>query len=222
MRHNKYVPRFDTLEDRACPSSIRVWGPIMYISGDNNGNPVAITDNGNGTVTATIDVTNTRTANGIRAIVVDTKGGDDDLVYNLVDHRRTHMAVAIKMGSGVDSADFNLTGNINPGKIFGILFDAGSGNDGPITFDYTGELDGKFAVGLSGGSDNDNIAANFTLATGSTGRLGAAVTGLGGNDNLALIIANGGSARVDALLDGGTGTDLGVSSPGVRRTRLEA
>src|SRR5262249_8904527 len=80
----RFRPQVETLEDRSCPSvSVNVlFGNTLVVTGDSAANTVTIPDAGNGSISANIDgVVGSGTA--IKNVIVNTKGGDDNVTYNL-------------------------------------------------------------------------------------------------------------------------------------------
>lgn len=217
---NRFVPQFDTLEDRACPSSIRVLGPIMLVNGDSGADTVIISDDGNGTVSATIDG-NTVTRSNIKSVIVRTGDGADNVTYSLTGNRNSDFALLVNLGRGADSANIGL-GAFNVNATLAIGVNGGNGGD-TIGATYTGgQLNGKLGIALAGGSGVDNVAATIDLAAGSGGDLGALVSGGSSNDIIGLAITGATSADVEALLDGGKGGgDTGTHTANVTSKRVE-
>src|SRR5438477_4313416 len=99
-----FRPELEALEGRDCPSAIVTAIPhTLLIVGDAGDNAVQITDQGNGTVTASVDSGPAVTRSGINAILVLTRGGNDTVQYNLTGPIVTPRALAIDLGSGADS-----------------------------------------------------------------------------------------------------------------------
>jgi hypothetical protein len=207
------------LEGRDCPAII-VLGSYMAVVGTSAADAVAITDDGAGTVTATLNGT-TRTATGIQTVAVLTFGGNDSISYTLTGAQSGRRAVAVDAGAGDDTV--SLTG----GAVGGLFAFAATGGAGTDTLSATvaGEIDGYLAVALDGGFGNDTVSGNINVAAGSTGTVAAVVNGGFGNDNLTLTVTGDGLATLEALvavMNGGPGTDTGVSTPNVRRVSVEA
>lgn len=214
-RH-KFVPRLDVLEDRFCPSSIRVLGPVMFINGDSAANTVTITDDGAGNVEATIDST-TVSRSGIKAIFVNTKDGGDSVSYTMTGDRTSAMALAVNLGRGVDDATLDITGDV--GAFFGVAVLGGADSD-DISLTYSGAITSNFGILLDGGASSDTVAGDIAADSGSTGRLGAVVSGGAGTDDVSLKVT-GAIDDLFALLDGGAGTDIGTRTSNVRSRGVE-
>jgi hypothetical protein len=215
-RVRSFRPRLEALEDRCCPSAIITAIPhTLLIVGDSGANAVQITDQGNGTVTASVDSLGPVTRSGINNIVVLTGGGNDTVNYNLTGALTSPQNLYIDLGALTDtsantnSATLDLGGNAinsvlgvavvgtrgqdtisaaNFGDITGAAGIAAFGRGGSdnISLNYQGTLTGKLGLLLDGGAGNDTVSANVTLNSGSTGYLAAAVLGGAGDDNLTL------------------------------------
>lgn len=78
------------------------------------------------------------------------------------------------------------------------------------TVNYAGKVNGELRLETHADKGADTVAANLSLATGSTGRVKAHVHGGKDNDNLTLNVnlsTPTDTVAVDALLDGGKGFD---------------
>src|SRR5262245_60915146 len=118
----------ELLEGRDCPAGqISVFAGVMIVTGDGGANAVAVTDDGAGTVTATIDGT-TRAASGIRAVVVNTGGGDDTIAYTLTGKEQGLRVVTVNAGTGND----RVTLDARPGVSGLFTFAAAGGADADV------------------------------------------------------------------------------------------
>jgi hypothetical protein len=149
-----------------------------------------------------------------------------------------NLGFEVNGGADADRIDFNFHDtDVRLGSTLAIEANGVNGNDN-ITVDYDGEMDGRLnldvhAGNLYGGVDNDTVAVNILLDSGSTGAVagngpgGAAiVTGDLGDDTLRFAVtqASGSHATVNALLDGGFNlfdNDVGRHTSNVQTTNLE-
>jgi hypothetical protein len=215
-RPHTFRPELEVLEGRDCPSAIITAIPhTLLILGDAGDNTVKITDDGKGTVTASIDAVSA-TRSGINAIVVLTGGGNDTVNYSLTGPLTTPRAVAVDLGSVADSAanknsaTFDFGGNeidayfaaavvgtagqdtVSTASFTGAIKEVaalavyGRGGADAISVDYNGTLTGALALYLDGQGGSDNVSATVSLNSGSTGSLAAVVEGGNGNDTLTL------------------------------------
>jgi hypothetical protein len=207
------------LEGRDCPAII-VIGSYMAVIGTAAADAVAITDDGAGTVTATLNGT-TRTAAGIQTVAVLTFGGADSISYTLEGAQSGRRAVVVDAGAGNDTV--SLEGGA-VGGLFAFAATGGAGSD-TLSANVAGEIDGYLAVALDGGFGNDEVSGTIDVAAGSTGTVVAVVNGGFGDDDLTLNVTGDGLTGLEALvavMSGGPGTDTGVSTPNVRRISIEA
>src|SRR5262245_50519319 len=154
-------PRFEVLEDRCCPAvSIAVLGGAMFVLGDSSANTVAISDQGNGTVTASISGASnsaSRTASNINSIVVLTREGADSVSYQLTNPLTTARALLFDLGQGNDTATVDATAGVSRSAL---------------------------VVGVLGGDDSDDIHASIgAVAAGAYAAL--TLDGGGGDDTVA-------------------------------------
>jgi hypothetical protein len=180
----------------------------MFVLGDAGNNVVNITDNGRGTVAATIDG-HSATGRHINRVIVDTGAGTDQVSYRMTGALAGSETVLVDLGSGNDTATLDFSPGVRSGRLAVAVEGAGTptgsvtlgsiaagalaqvlveANQGPgnlsVTFD--GRLDGSLSVHADGGDGNDTLAVNATVAGGSTGSLRALVEGNGGTNNLTL------------------------------------
>jgi hypothetical protein len=210
----RFLPSPEALEDRCCPVvSIVPLGRTLLVLGDGAANTVTVTDQGNGTVAATVTGPSNsaaRTANNVTTIVVLAGDGADTVTYQLDSPLTTARALLVELGRGNDSATLDASAGVDGSYLLATAL-GGDGNDtiqasvggvaagaaaalgleggrGGDTLGATsaGLLNGALAVGVAGGLDGDTLAADLTVDAGSTGALVAAVGGGAGDDGLTL------------------------------------
>jgi hypothetical protein len=96
-----FVPRLECLEERCTPTTLAVHGSTLLVLGDNNANTIAITDDGHGNVSATLDG-NSVSGTGIKHVVVNTRGGDDTVTYTLTGQLTQNEKLQFQLGKGTD------------------------------------------------------------------------------------------------------------------------
>jgi hypothetical protein len=241
----------EPLERRDCPAvDIRFFGGTLFVLGDSATNLVQITDDGVGTVQATIDGTS-RTETRVRAVVVRTGSGGDNVTYSLTNPLTRFRAITIDTGRDDDVLTFN--GAEGVGSRGNLLFtylggDGGDivdatlggisrrglatiglygqwGDNDAIRANVAGTLNGWLTLSLDGGFGDDVVAGTVDLAGGSTGTLVASVRGSLGDDAVDLFVTGAGAStlrRLYAMIDGGFGTDTCQKTDNVRASRCEA
>lgn len=209
--HDRRSLRLENLEARECPAAtITVLGSVMTIRGDNLANNIAISDNGQNAVTATVDALAPVTATGITTIRVNAEAGNDVFAYRLTGAAGTPRSLFVDLGKGNDSGSLNLGAGFAAGRFFADV----QGNDGidslaatlgsvaqgasavaevnggkgtdVINGAFTGALNGFLDFKLDGQDDADTVVGNLTINAGSTGALDTSVRGGKGNDQLTL------------------------------------
>jgi hypothetical protein len=192
----RYIPQFDSLENRVVPAGnvlASFKGNILSITGDNLANSISIVGNANGTFTVT--AADGGTVNGSTTpFVIDTAGnGQTGSNKGKPAAPKAPFRLMINMRGGNDIVDIT-GGDARVGKNTSIKL--GQGND-ELT------VDGLFAGDNSryeGESGNDILTV-----TNSTFGLSALLSGGVGNDTLSVDSTDfGKAARVDA----GNGNDL--------------
>jgi uncharacterized protein YjbI with pentapeptide repeats len=102
-RKKGFLPRLETLEDRCLLAvSVSQVGGTLIVTGDGRANNVSITDRGTasaGNITVSIDGNTLTATSGVTDIQVNTKGGNDKVVYN---------HVGILVGGAVRQVNVNL------------------------------------------------------------------------------------------------------------------
>jgi hypothetical protein len=235
---------FELLEGRDCPA-IFVFGGVMAVVGTSAADTVTITDDGDGTVTATLNGT-TRTASDVRIVAVSTLGGDDTVGYTLTGTQSGRSAVAVSTGGGNDSVTLDAgdvggrfsfaasggagsdtmtatVGGVAPGGRAAVVLDGGRGSDF-IDLGATGVIDGTLATRLTGSFGADTIDGAIDVAAGSTGRVSATVAGGLEDDTLGLAVTGAGLdglSSLHAVMDGGAGTDTGTATDNVNLVSIE-
>ncbi len=203
---NKFVPRFENLEDRAMFScTVGVSSGTLTVNGDGGVNNVAITDNGDGDLAVVCD-SFTTSASNISVVNLDTHGGTDIVSYAQNGNRTRSMDLNAKLGGGADRFTGVVNGNINASRTLDIDVKGEGGEDdiymyatndvdvlGGATLalnlsggdahdvifaDYRGEVDGTIRLKESGGDSGDWLYARVRADAGSSG----ALRGIGTND----------------------------------------
>lgn len=114
-------------------------------------------------------------------------------------------------------ADSNV--DIDDNAVLDVVMKGASGAD-TLDFAYAGEIDGLLKVLLDGGAGADTLKANFAIESDSDGALDVKLLGNTGNDNLTLNVNNAAGndlTILNAVADGGAGTDTCVSTPNVTK-----
>lgn len=210
-----FRPALENLEDRLTPSSFKVTGSTLKITGDDpplfssgGTNTVSIQNNGNGRITFSLDGGASQTLNGIKTINIDTKGGNDTVTFKQTGDQQQSLTVNTTLGSGTDSFFADMQGrDVKAGTL---AFHTTGGNDGDSlrvkaqgTDIATGakltvDLNGSDSFALFDAADTIDVAYRGQLK----GRLDVDTAGGLGDDTI--------TVKVD-LLAGSTGK---VGTPG--------
>jgi len=106
----RFVPRLEALGDRALPSvSWQVFENTLTITGTADPDTVIISDAGTETGVLVNGVPVDTTV-PISAIIVQTFGGADTVIYNLTGPLTTTRLVSVDLGRGADAFTANLNG----------------------------------------------------------------------------------------------------------------
>jgi hypothetical protein len=144
-------------------------------------------------------------------------------------HGRAQVKIALDGGAGNDTLSVHADhAFIDRSSLLDISANGGSGVD-RIEFVYFGELHGQLKLSGDGGAGDDTLFADVTLDTSSDGRLWAREYGESDRDDLTLRVYDPsrspsgyhGPARVDGLVDGGSGWDSCSVTPGIRVVNCE-
>jgi hypothetical protein len=240
----RFVPQVEALENRWCPSGIavNVLPHTLIVQGDDAANTITITDDGQGNISASVTSgTQTVSGNGsgINAVVVFSRGGNDNLNYHLTGALTNNEAIAVIMGSGADSANFDFSAGVSSKALTVTLVGTGSENvvagfgavtganvvlteylgagGGTSALAFTGTVSGSTVVASVVGSVGGTaVAASFKDINNSTVAL-PAYLGVGG-DMFDLTLGGNilGTSQVSVAAIGGAGNDtLAVHATGV-------
>jgi hypothetical protein len=113
-----------------------------------------------------------------------------------------------------------MTGPIAAGASADLSADGGPGKDN-VTVSYAGVLNGHLNFTANGGAGDDTVVGTIALGAGSTGSLKGRVNGGAGDDNLTFNITGTTTGTIDAILDGGPGTDKCVHTANVTAINCE-
>jgi hypothetical protein len=229
-RARTFRPMLEALEGRWCPSAIITAIPhTLLVLGDSGANAVQITDQGNGTVTASVDAVGPVTRSDIYYILVLTGGGNDTVNYGLTGDLTSPRLLSVNLGALADtSANTNSValdfGGHAINSLLGVVVAGTAGQDTVTTANFTGDIKGAVGIGvyagggadtisvgyqgtltgklgllLDGGAGADTVSAGVTLNSGSTGYLGVAVLGAGGDDKLTLQVFDNSGGLADVF-----------------------
>jgi hypothetical protein len=132
-RAGKSFPTLEPLEDRSCPSSISLSGPILTINGDNTSdNLITVLDGGQGNVTASVRDANghvtSRSLTGVTGIAINTAGGNDTVNYALTAPLTTSESLSVNLGNGNNQVNLDYSRGVTaPALTVRVL--GGSGDD---------------------------------------------------------------------------------------------
>jgi hypothetical protein len=223
----------ETLESRWCPSaSITFKGHLLVISADAAADSISVVDDGKGDVAAKlISPSGNLSGNGsgIEAIVINAGAGNDEVSFGLTGPLTTNLAIALHMGKGSDSADFDLGAGIAGAKL-AIDADSGLGKNhinarlgsvtdsavelsvcGPgsnsATLNFAGDITGSTVkASVNGGCGASSVHEKLGNVTRSTVSL---VTHFQEGDNTFTASLQGAlkASTVSIEADGGAGSD---------------
>jgi hypothetical protein len=165
---NRFVPRFDTLEDRAVPAVTATYDfgtQTLAVEGDAKNNNVGIVDNGNnflGSVTVYNKGLPFYVAPGpVTNITIDTLGGNDQVFYQLGGASFFFTRnLEVNLGAGNDNfVGILLQGALLFGSSLTMTVNGEGGKDALTVSSYTLiSPSSAMTVSLNGGGGNDNIS----------------------------------------------------------------
>lgn len=197
MRTNKTRLGVERLDERDVPASIvGLGGPdTLVITGNGANDTVVINDNGAGDIQGFATGWGAFSFVGIKNIQVNTEGGNDRVVYNLIRNMLPSQERVVSVGLGNTGND-SFTANLyNPRTGVGSDLMAGS----------------SLIIGVQGGAGADKLAINsqrdVDVAVGA--RLKMVLMGQDGNDIITGYYRgeNDGSVSIREF-DGGAGNDI--------------
>jgi hypothetical protein len=115
-RTRRFYPRFERLEDRCCPSTVAIHGSTLLIHGGNSSSQIAITDDGQGNVSATVDG-QTVSGSGVNHVVVNTGKGDDTITYTLTGQLTTSEHLQFQLGKGTSQLTLDFSKGTSGGDL---------------------------------------------------------------------------------------------------------
>ena len=181
----------------------------MWITGDGGANAVTVTHNGAGQVAAIGDGT-TRTAEGIRKIVFDLRGGNDAVTFEGTGPLTRALDLRLNLGAGNDTArlkfdavanDLSLTADLGAGDdLIDVNLDAEIRSGVAVYLDVAGRAGADTSVlsfneirpeaevyaWFEGGAGDDRLDARLGDPVESKARVQIGGDGGAGNDALAL------------------------------------
>ena len=198
----RYAPHFESLEDRAVPSTVS-FNPTtatLTVTGTNKKDSIVITDDGTNNASAVVVTGNggtlftsgpTAGVNQVHTINVNTAGGNkDSVVYKLTGNMTANnRSVAATFGSGKnDKFGADVNGNLINSFLL-LQATGGSGGD-TLSGSMNGSLNGSSFLGFlyKGGTGKDHINVNATnsVGIGSLAQLTVQVDGGSQVDNVAV------------------------------------
>jgi hypothetical protein len=228
----------ENLEDRCCPTTLSLQGHTLLIKGDSHNDVIAVSDAGNGNVSASITsqgAAKALKANGVQIIEIQTGTGNDRVDYKLTGPMTTSRDLVVDLGSGFDQASLNFAKGVSAPKL-NVTINGGKGSDEvDVVFGAIKGTDLNFNANLGAGNDhlfaalgdvsgaarvtlNVNNGAGFdgTLVE-MQGRIGAAaqvavnVHGGSASDTLHVDYDGQLDGKLDIHVTGGPGDDLVAS-----------
>jgi hypothetical protein len=164
-----------------------------------------------------------------RSLRVDLGSGDDTFLaffnsFDLPFGANFQMSVLGRSGRDTIAVDATRGVDVGTGAVLGLDLRGGLGGD-RIDLAHDGAINGALSAVANGGFGPDQVSENFNVAANSGGQLFARTLGGRAADALTLnVIQPPGvcivppcTLTLDAVLDGGPGTDTCTATPNVRR-----
>jgi hypothetical protein len=194
---------------------------VLQILGDNSGNFIQVSDNGNGSVTVSTDCGVNESFDGVTRLHVIAGGGDDSVDYFFAGSPSTSRWITLDLGDGDDVASFVANG-VTISRNLQVRVNGDEGAD-RIAAGIDAVLErSKTPLGLvfDGGSGADDVEANVRLRGGSA-RGALRVIGGDSDDDITLNLdaPNSVTRRLKAQLDGGKGEDACTAGGSVKARR---
>jgi hypothetical protein len=211
-RRQKWFSLSERLEDRLCmAANVIAMSGVLYVTGDETANTIAISYDGQGGTTASVSTASTPVTGAggdIRRIVIDARGGDDVVTFDLSDELARALAVNATLGRGNDDATFDLSAGITDARL--LLNVLGGDGDDTVTADVGTLTDSHLVINatLGRGDDTFDAAISGSLVGRSTAVINS--DGLDGIDRLtldAIGLAIAEQSTLASRLDGGARTD---------------
>jgi hypothetical protein len=200
----RFNPRLEALEDRALMAvAVNFAGGVLTFTGAAANETLTMNDNGSGTVAFTATGAGSSSFNGVDRIVINLKGGNDTVTYNLNGPLSTARRIDADLGAGNDRFRANLGGQ-----------------------DLLADLD----LDIKGAAGNDRVELNQIGRISANDKLSAKVTGNGGEDRVTATMVGDVQGRAEFDVRGGSDSDsftlnalsdVDVSSNGVLDVRSD-
>src|SRR5262249_8296438 len=147
-----FRPQLEALESRDCPSTVATYIPhTLLILGDSGNNTVKISDNGAGTVTASVAMGTEVTKSGINYILAFTKGANAPVNSRLPGTLPTPRLLSVDLGKFADTASNTNSATLDFGcnainSYFAAVVVGTAGVDKVSTANFTGDIKGVAAL----------------------------------------------------------------------------
>jgi hypothetical protein len=196
----RYTPRFESLEERAVPSTISFNSTTatLTVTGTNKKDSIVIIDDGTNNAGSVVVKGNGSTlfnsgptagVDQVHTIIVNSRGGNNDsVVYHLIGNMvANNRSITATFGSGKnDKFEADVNGNLV--NSFLLLQATGGGGGDKLLGSMTGSLNGSSFLGFiyKGGTGKDtiNIDATNSVAIGPLAQLTVQVDGGSQADNV--------------------------------------
>ena len=205
--HKTFLPRVEALERRLCLAcTIDADDDTLTIRGDDAANAVTLTLDGAGHVAVVCDGAAEEQFDGIKAIDIRTRGGDDSVTLLATGELTEKLELNLNLGNGNDVADLEFAAIADKLELEA---DLGGGNDTlSVNLDQEILSKGKVEMAVSGGGGDDvwNLSANEVR---SKAKLQATFEGGGGDDTMETFLGDpiDEKAHVQIFAAGGGGND---------------
>jgi hypothetical protein len=162
-KFHRFQPKLELLDDRIVPSCTwDIAGSVLTITGSNDGDDIAITDDG-----TLLSVTCDGEAigddlSGVTEVIVRSGNGEDTVSYELTGDLSGERVLDIRMGNRDDTFTGDVSGNLLDGSSLTIEARGCNGKDS-LAFDVAGDVaaDAALAVDLGGGNGKDVLGGSF-------------------------------------------------------------
>ena len=168
-KFRRFVPRLEVLDDRSLPSvTYQVVDTTLIVTGDAGANSIIISDAGTDSgVIVNGDGSSFQATTPISAVVVQTLGGDDTVVYELTGPLTTTRLVSVDLGRGADTFTVNLNGQTVSGASTNLgITAAGDGGGDTLTLNAVGATvspEARLSVDFHGQAGKDAIVFDYSF-----------------------------------------------------------
>jgi hypothetical protein len=157
-RSGSVTPQLEPLEERCCPSTVKLLNHTLTLTGDAHDSLMIVGDDGRGDFKVTLNG-HLNWFSGVQKVVINSTTGNDTIDYTLTGALTTSEQLNLNLGNGSDQVRLNFKQNITAHSL--AITVNGDGGDQDVSAEFGKITNTQLHLAANLGNGWDHFAASF-------------------------------------------------------------